>query len=168
MTGQLHSLGSSYPQKALAYIPSSCNMVVRLSLNNHWLHQVTHWVLMENSKILFDVSTFSQAFIGFLNDTEKVCQAPIWAYHQYFVDRNLGFCGIDDGKWQMRRINAQWVTSCNINLYKQINLTLIRVWNKNFTWEFIEVNKPWCQLIRFICLPQINSLFPHVGCFEAI
>ena len=34
--GQLRSLGSSYPWKVPVYIPSSCNVIVRLSPNNHW------------------------------------------------------------------------------------------------------------------------------------
>jgi len=36
LSGTVHSLGSLYPWKALAYIQLSCNMVVRLSPNNHW------------------------------------------------------------------------------------------------------------------------------------
>ena len=38
MAGQLHSLGSSHLMEASAYIPLSCNMVDRLSLNNHGHH----------------------------------------------------------------------------------------------------------------------------------
>ena len=48
MAGQLSSLGSSYPWKALAYIPSSCNVVVRLSLNNHWLQQQQNQAMVYN------------------------------------------------------------------------------------------------------------------------
>ena len=55
MAGQLHSLGSSYPWKALAYIPSSCNVVVRLSPNNHWLQQWIVKMLMPVFTILLSV-----------------------------------------------------------------------------------------------------------------